>query len=129
MYVWLTSIAVCRRSRPSPLAVESTLSLLQSNPALLRNLSSLAYHHTPYQLPHTSNSSRLSHLPRPIEWKPQDPDAARKAWDKRKKDQDKDPALKVGRKVDELLRRLLGEAEEEENVLLGKIEARRYGDV
>ncbi|GAA5856330.1 hypothetical protein JCM8547_000872 [Rhodosporidiobolus lusitaniae] len=106
-----------------------TLSLLSSSPKLARNLSSLSYHHTPYHLPHTSNGSRLSHLPRPITWNPQDPAAAGKAWEKRRKDAVKDPVQKIAQGVEAGLGRLWREAEKARGgVLLGRITARRYGD-
>ncbi|GAA6006681.1 hypothetical protein JCM10207_005017 [Rhodosporidiobolus poonsookiae] len=109
--------------------VERTLFLLESSPRLRKNLSSLSYHHTPYHLPHTSNAARLSHLPRPISWDPQNPEAAVKAADKRAKDAAKDPVQRIALGVDAGLQRLWVDAEKAAGgVLLGRITTRAHGD-
>ncbi|BGP12506.1 hypothetical protein JCM10213_006928 [Rhodosporidiobolus nylandii] len=107
--------------------VDRTLSLLSDSPWLLRSLSSLSYHHTPYPLPHTNNSSRLSHLSKRVHWDPQDPQAAGKAWERRRKEEASEFG-RISRGVDDGLRRMWREVEEERGVWLGRIEGRRYGD-
>ncbi|GAA5931849.1 hypothetical protein JCM1841_000829 [Sporobolomyces salmonicolor] len=110
--------------------VHRTLALLVSSPSFARNLASLAYHHTPYSLPHTSNSSRLySHTSKPISWDPRDPSAAKKAWEKREKDRAKDPAARIAEGVGRGLRGLWSAVEREGGgVMLGRIERTRYGE-
>ncbi|GAA5844993.1 hypothetical protein JCM11251_003174 [Rhodosporidiobolus azoricus] len=108
--------------------LDRTLSLLRSSPKLRKNLSSLSYHHTPYRLPHTNNSARLAHLPRDIAWDPQDPTAAKKAWERRAKEEEKDPVSRIGRAVHAGLMSMWEEAEKQAGgVLLGRIELKRYG--
>ncbi|GAA6059870.1 hypothetical protein JCM10212_007075 [Sporobolomyces blumeae] len=106
------------------LKMSSTLSLLRSSPRLLKNLSSLAYHHYPFYLPSTSNASRLySHQPKPIEWDPKNPRHASKAYEKRRKDDEKAEAV-VSRLVDVGLRGMRARAEQEEGIALGRWESR-----
>ncbi|GAA5897465.1 hypothetical protein JCM6882_001894 [Rhodosporidiobolus microsporus] len=107
---------------------DRTLSLLRTSPRFRKNLSSLSYHHTPYRLPNADNSARLSHLPRDITWKPQDPSAAAKAWERRTKEEEKDEAMRIGKAVHAGLMSLWKEAEKEAGgVFLGRIEQKRYG--
>ncbi|GAA6032032.1 hypothetical protein JCM8097_003396 [Rhodosporidiobolus ruineniae] len=120
-----------KRRKPKDVqeTVDRTLSLLRSSPSLAHNLSSLAYHHTPYPLPHTSNAARLAHLPRAISWNAQDPAEAGKAWERREKAEAKDSVVGLARGVDEGLRRFWRDAEREGGgVMLGRITKRRYGD-
>ncbi|GAA5866394.1 hypothetical protein JCM1840_001301 [Sporobolomyces johnsonii] len=107
-----------------------TLALLASSPSFTHNLASLAYHHTPYPIPHTSNSSRLySHSPKPISWDPRDPSAVKRAWEKREKDRARDPAVTIAEGVERGLRGLWNAAEREGGgVMLGRIEGRGYGE-
>lgn len=106
-----------------------TLALLRSSPLLVKNLASLAYHHTPYAIPYTNNSSRLySHLLKPIVWNPQDPGAARRAWDKRKRDDERDEARRIAKDVDEGLKRVWTAAEQGQGVWLGRITPRSLAD-
>lgn len=106
-----------------------TLALLRSSPLLVKNLASLAYHHTPYAIPNTNNSSRIySHLPKPIVWNPQDPGAARRAWDKRKRDDERDEARRIAKDVDEGLKRMWKAAELGQGVWLGRITPRSHAD-
>ncbi|BGP36491.1 hypothetical protein JCM10449v2_000392 [Rhodotorula kratochvilovae] len=108
--------------------VERTLSLLASSPRLASNLASLTYHHAPSPIRGAANGARLAHLPKPIVWDPKDPTAARKAWDKREKDQLRDPVTRIGQSVDGALRRMWEEAEGgERGVWLGRVERARYG--
>ncbi|TNY23224.1 hypothetical protein DMC30DRAFT_57769 [Rhodotorula diobovata] len=107
---------------------DRTLALLASSPRLTSNLASLTYHHHPGHIPGTPNSARLAHLPKPIAWDPKDPSAALKAWDKRRKDQLRDPVWRISQGVDEGLRRLWREAEDAQGgVWLGRIERARHG--
>ncbi|POY75341.1 hypothetical protein BMF94_1569 [Rhodotorula taiwanensis] len=92
--------------------LDRTVSLLSSSPALTRNLASLSYHHTPYPLARTNTSSRLySHAPKPIQWNPQDPEAARRAALKRHRDDERDPTARIARAVEKGLERVVKEAE------------------
>lgn len=86
-----------------PKAVHRTLTLLGSSPALTTNLASLAYHHTP------AASSSSSH--RPIAWNPQEPLAAEKAHHKRRRDADRDPAIRISGRVQVGFERMWQEAE------------------
>ncbi|KWU42092.1 hypothetical protein RHOSPDRAFT_36364 [Rhodotorula sp. JG-1b] len=80
-----------------------TLTLLGSSPALTANLASLAYHHTP------AASSSSSH--RPIAWNPQEPLAAEKAHHKRRRDAERDPAIRISGRVQVGFERMWQEAE------------------
>ncbi|GAA6056015.1 hypothetical protein JCM3770_002142 [Rhodotorula araucariae] len=107
--------------------IDRTLSLLASSPRLALNLSSLTYHHTPNFIRGAANSARLAHLPKPIVWDPKDPTAARRAWDKREKDQLRDPVWRISQSVDTGLRRMWREAEGgKHGAWLGRIERARY---
>ncbi|GAA5997366.1 uncharacterized protein JCM10292_000208 [Rhodotorula paludigena] len=90
---------------------DRTLSMLAASPRLVKNLASLHYHHAPTHIRGTPNTTRLAHLPRPIVWDPKDPGAAQRAWDKRAKDRERDPAWHIAESVDEGLRRLVRDAE------------------
>ncbi|GAA5966750.1 hypothetical protein JCM3765_000936 [Sporobolomyces pararoseus] len=106
--------------------MNTTMSLLSSSRRLVLNLSSLSYHHHPYHLPSTSNSSRLySHSPKPVEWDPQDPGKAMKAFEKRKKDREERGEGKLGELADFGLKGLRNRAEKELGVALGRWESKR----
>ncbi|GAA5886619.1 hypothetical protein JCM16303_001389 [Sporobolomyces ruberrimus] len=106
--------------------VASSLALLQSSKSLTKNLASLSYHHHPFHLPSTSNSSRLySHTPRPIEWDPQDPSKAMKSYEKRKKDREEKGEGKLGELADLGLRGVRNRAERRLGVALGRWEYER----
>ncbi|GAA5964186.1 hypothetical protein JCM8115_002819 [Rhodotorula mucilaginosa] len=96
-----------------------TLTLLGSSPALTANLASLAYHHTPDSIPAN----------RPIVWNPQEPLAAEKAHLKRRRDAERDPAVRIGDKVEAGLERMWREAERTGGgrVWLGRITETGHG--
>jgi hypothetical protein len=102
-----------------PKAVHRTLTLLGSSPALTANLASLAYHHTPDSIPAN----------RPIVWNPQEPLAAEKAHHKRRRDAERDPAVRIGDKVEAGLERMWREAERTGGgrVWLGRITETGHG--
>ncbi|GAA5899085.1 uncharacterized protein JCM6883_005106 [Sporobolomyces salmoneus] len=105
--------------------MHSTLSLLESSRRLTTNLSSLSYHHHPFPLSSTSNSSRLySHTLKPIEWDPKDAGKAMKTYEKRKKDREEKGEGRLGEMADLGLRGVRERAEREAGVALGRWELR-----
>ncbi|GAA6011825.1 hypothetical protein JCM11491_000763 [Sporobolomyces phaffii] len=83
----------------------SSLALLEGSRRLTTNLASLSYHHYPYHLPSTSNSSRLySHAPKPIEWDPQEPGKAAKLHQRRNIDERGKGEGKLGRLAEQVAR-------------------------
>ncbi|GAA5944343.1 hypothetical protein JCM3775_002890 [Rhodotorula graminis] len=104
-----------------------TLTLLRSSPRLTSNLASLFYHHSPLAIPHTRNTARLAHLARPVSWDPRDPGAARRAFERREAERERDAAVRVARGVDGGLRRAWEEAGRAAGgVWLGRVERDRY---
>ncbi|KAG0664069.1 hypothetical protein C6P46_001930 [Rhodotorula mucilaginosa] len=105
--------------RHALLSMHRTLTLLGSSPALTANLASLAYHHTPDSIPAN----------RPIVWNPQEPLAAEKAHHKRRRDAERDPAVRIGDKVEAGLERMWREAERTGGgrVWLGRITETGHG--
>ncbi|EGU13335.1 putative Sulfite oxidase [Rhodotorula toruloides ATCC 204091] len=106
-----------------------TLTLLNSSRKLTRNISSLSYHHTPYHIPHANNSNRLAHLPKPIVWQPSDPMQVTKAWENRRKNEQKDATYGMSVAIDQGLMRMWREVEGEVgDVWLGRVTKKRHGD-
>lgn len=107
-----------------------TLTLLNSSRKLTRNISSLSYHHTPYHIPHANNSNRLAHLPKPIVWQPSDPMQVTKAWENRRKNEQKDVTYAMSVAIDQGLMRMWREVEGDVgNVWLGRVTKKRHGDM
>ncbi|BGP21440.1 hypothetical protein JCM10295v2_000315 [Rhodotorula toruloides] len=106
-----------------------TLTLLNSSRKLTKSIASLSYHHTPYHIAHANNSSRLSHLPKPIFWQPSDPIQVTKAWDNRRRNAQKDSTYDMAVAIDQGLMRMWREAEGDVgNVWLGRVTEKRHGD-
>lgn len=103
--------------------VSATLRLLRNNPGLVKNLSSLSYHHYPHHIPHTSNAHRLAPLQGPrIAWNPQDPEASLKAAKAHKKREKKDAQLiQMAHEVTATLQRTMKNVEREEGVFMGEL--------
>jgi hypothetical protein len=102
--------------------VDQTIKALESSRALVRNLSSLSYHHYPHHLPHTNNARRLVNAPRTIIWDPQSPGAAMKAHKAVQAKYERDPVNKIREQALTNLGQLVNLAEEQEGILLGKID-------
>lgn len=107
---------------PDHPAVDRTLGLLASSPHLLKNLSSLAYHHHPHFLAHTNNARRQVGQPVTFKWDTQAPEAARKAAEAESRRQRKDPSSGYGDKALAGVLACMRRAEQEHGVMLGRTE-------
>ena len=96
--------------------------MLSSSPQLLKNLSSLAYHHYPHQLPHTNNARRLAGQHPTFAWDPRAPEAALKAQQAEARKRGKDTSSSYGDKALAGLLACSRRAEEQNGVLLGRFE-------
>ncbi|KAM0793402.1 hypothetical protein ACM66B_000854 [Microbotryomycetes sp. NB124-2] len=103
----------------SKLQRSSTLAA-HTNRNLTRNLAALSYNHYPHLIPRTKNARRTPWALPSIRWDPQQPDAARKAFESDKRRQQREAHQRMDELAMSGLAELIDLAERSSGVVLGR---------